>query len=223
MEIYRQRLTLFIFLIFATIFICGEQSHAMYKGLVLNPLERNLLICLPKVSRKVSHNGTLRDHDWFTAQENPKHAQNLRLNDYYHTNDFFRYMKLKMYKHVITEENFTLEKWPNHPRALLYIGIVARVIKRPRLAIGYFQKALNLYPQYALTHAQFGKFLVEIGKVDEGIERLNIALKLDPELSLTHAGLALAYEEKGDRSLALQEAKRAKELGYKGELSSEIE
>jgi tetratricopeptide (TPR) repeat protein len=101
------------------------------------------------------------------------------------------------FSNVLADLNYTLDKFPNHPKALLLLGSVARLIKSPALPIPYFEKAIQLYPQYALTHAQYGAYMTEIGSVEVGIGKLKKAIEIDPNLSLAHTWLAKAYSQKG--------------------------
>ena len=122
------------------------------------------------------------------------------------------------YNDAIDNLQYTLVRFPNHPQALMLMGLMAKTTKNFTLPIEFFQKALTLYPQYAITHAQFGQYLVEIGMVGPGMERLNDAIKVDPNLSQAYAGLAVAYQKMGNKDQARTFAQRAKDLGYRGKL-----
>jgi hypothetical protein len=126
------------------------------------------------------------------------------------------------YEFALADVKYTLDRFANHPKALALLGAIAKMTKTPSLPIPYFEKALRLYPQYALTHAQFGAYLVDIGKIDEGIARLKRAVHIDPNLALAHAWLGNAYYKSGKPELALQAAQRAKELGHKGRILEEM-
>lgn len=59
-----------------------------------------------------------------------------------------------------------------------------------RASVRAFKEALNRDPRYAEASAYLGRFLIESGYIDEGIKRLEFALKLDP--SIQHAWWNLA-------------------------------
>jgi tetratricopeptide (TPR) repeat protein len=163
------------------------------------------------------------DHDYFTANQNPEARQLLRENEAYHLNkgvldDF----NAKRYDIVIGEVKYILRRFPNHPQALMLLGSAAILKKEPSLAIPYYQRAISLYPQYAVTHAQFGSYLIDIDQMDMAIKRLNTAIKIDSKYAFAHGRLAEAYYKKGDIAHARQAAKQAKALGYKGEILSLI-
>jgi superkiller protein 3 len=92
---------------------------------------------------------------------------------------------------------------------------VSRIRKEPSLAIPFYAKALQLYPQYAITHAQYGSYLTDIGQVEQGIVALKKAVEIDPKLALAYDWLARAYAKSGDLELSRQAAEKAKELGLK--------
>jgi tetratricopeptide (TPR) repeat protein len=112
---------------------------------------------------------------------------------------------------------YVLDRFPNHPKALMLLGSVARLAKNISIPIFYYQKALRLYPQHAITHAQFGLYLVDIGRVESGIARLKQAIEIDPKLAVAHVWLAKAFAKNGKPGLARQAAERARALGYRGE------
>lgn len=97
---------------------------------------------------------------------------------------------------------YTLWVFPNHPRALYLIGEHANAGDNPGLALPYFERALQLYPDYGYTRAQYGQFLVSIGATAVGIRELESALRLDPSLVVARAWLsdALSGSRPGDGS-----------------------
>ena len=84
---------------------------------------------------------------------------------------------------------YTLEKFPNHPGALHMLVEIGKKTNRPALAVPYFETALRFYPQYAYTHAQYGRYLVEQGAVNAGILELKEARALDPAFVTAKAWL----------------------------------
>ena len=105
------------------------------------------------------------DRDYFTAHEDPEASRDLTLNDLYHTNRVLHSIQVGRYDEAIADLRFVLEKWPNHPRALLLIESLGQVTQALELPTPYYEKAIRLFPQYAMTFAQYGKYLVEI--IDE--------------------------------------------------------
>lgn len=114
------------------------------------------------------------------------------------------------------ELNYVLERIPNHPRALQISTMVSRMSKKYSLSINYFEQALRLFPRYAVTRAQYGNYLAEIGDLDAGIEQLKTAVELDPKYTAGYVVLAKVYARKGKNDLAQEAADKARELGFQG-------
>jgi tetratricopeptide (TPR) repeat protein len=156
--------------------------------------------------------------DYFTADQDYEVLRDLRLIDGDHTNRVLRWIRTQRVNMAIADLKFTLDRFPNHPRALLLFETVARVAQVPQLPLPYYERALELFPQYALTHAQYGKYLAEIGRVQEGLAQLNQAVEIAPDFAATYVWLAEVYAKNGEVDLARQASQRARELGYQGEL-----
>lgn len=84
---------------------------------------------------------------------------------------------------------YTLWVFPNHPKALYLIGAIAREMNNPGLALPYYERAIQLFPGYAYTRAQYGEFLVSIGATTVGIQELEASLRMDPNLAVARAWL----------------------------------
>jgi len=157
--------------------------------------------------------------DYFTAEEDFEVLRDLRLIDGDHTNKVLRWIRSERINMAIADLKFTLDRFPNHPRALLLFETVARVAQVPQLPLPYYERAMELFPQYALTHAQYGRYLAEIGKVQEGLAQLNMAVEIAPDFAATYVWLAEVHSKSGELDLARQAAMRARELGYQGEVA----
>jgi predicted Zn-dependent protease len=150
------------------------------------------------------------DLDYFDARLREKAV----LIEKYHlsADNFFKHYRAGDLGNAQNELRFVLRYFPNHPTALLLMGSIARLKKAPALAMPYYQRALDLYPQHALTHAQYGAYLVDVGLTNDGINRLEQAIKMEPNLAQGHKWLAVAYNKIGQVELGRQAAERAKEL-----------
>ncbi len=84
------------------------------------------------------------------------------------------------YTDALSDCKYTLARFANHPGALFLLGEIAKQTQQPYMPIEYFEAALKLYPQRAYTHAQYGRYLIEIGGTSAGIAELREALRLDP-------------------------------------------
>jgi predicted Zn-dependent protease len=167
--------------------------------------------------------------DYFIANENPDTRRMLQQVQQNHLDHSWGHAKGvpgfiadKRYKDAKLDLNYTLGRFPNHPRALLLLGMVAKLANEPALPIAYYEKALALFPQYAVTRAQYGNYLVEIKQVEPGIAKLIEAIQIDPNLLAAHVWLARAYYQSGNAVLGHQEAERARELGFKGDVQAAV-
>jgi predicted Zn-dependent protease len=159
-------------------------------------------------------------YDYFDASTDRIVKQRLQAVEQYHMNKgVLENIANGKYKYALGDIDFTLRYFPNHPRGLQLLTTVAALAKNRALPIRYFEKAIALYPNHAITHAQYGWFCVTIGDFDNGIQKLRHAIELDPKLTAGYVWLAQAYEKKGDLQLAREARERAKELGYDGKLS----
>lgn len=146
--------------------------------------------------------------------------RDLALIDDAHTDKVMYWLRQENVGRAIQDLKFTLDRFPNHPRALLLVELVGRITEVPTMAMPYYDKAVSLYPHYGKTWAQYGKYLVEIGKHEEGIRKLKRALELDPNMSSAHGWLSDAYLRAGKPDLASIESEKARKLGA-GEASGQ--
>ena len=154
--------------------------------------------------------------DYFTADHRPNYY--LSLVESAHVRTINKWIKEGRLDNAIGDIKYTLDRFPNHPASLQQLGMVAQMTKNVSLAVSYFERAISLFPQYALTRAQYGLFLVSVNQVDAGIEHLKQSIEMEPKLPSGYAGLAHAYLKKGDFDQAREAAKKARELGFTGKL-----
>lgn len=170
------------------------------------------------------------NHNYFAARQSPELQALLRNIEDHHLiwspnnpGGTMASIRAGRYDYALGDLRYILERFVNHPRALLLLGVVAKLSGTPSLPIPYYERALKLYPRYAMTHAQYGGYLVDIDRSDAGIAKLKKAIEMDADLALAYAWLAKAYAKKGNSALAREAAERAKQLGFSGTLQSEVE
>lgn len=160
--------------------------------------------------------------DYFTAGQDPTSDRYLQLTERHHLDHVLGLIREGDFKFAIRQIEWTLNIFSNHPRALMLIETVATLTKVPELPMPYYKVALDDHPQYALTHAQYGRYLGEVGRASEGLAHLKRAVELDLELPAPHVWLAEAYVKTGQPELAVKEVQMAKKLGYQGEWPAEV-
>jgi predicted Zn-dependent protease len=126
------------------------------------------------------------------------------------------------YTVAMKELKYVLDRICNHPKALELMADLAKITGDPTLGIFYYKRAVNLYPQYAVTHFRFGSFLLDVGSDEDGIEELERAVEIDPTLAEAHAILSVAYEKAGKTVLARKAGDEAKRLGYNGNVPDNV-
>jgi Tfp pilus assembly protein PilF len=156
-------------------------------------------------------------YDYFTADAVASTKTYKDLVTMAHTDKILGWIRAGDLKTAVSDVKYTLDRFANHPKGLQLASMVAALIKQPSLATFYFERALNLYPQYGVTYAQYGAFLLSSGQTDNAIIRLKEAVEKDPKLAGAYALLAKAYTKNGNLELARESGEKARELGYKGE------
>jgi Tfp pilus assembly protein PilF len=156
--------------------------------------------------------------DYFIPPADPTQKAYLRNAEVNHLDKVMPHLSAGRIQYAIDELRYTLNAFPNHPRALMLLTIVEKVAKKANLGVVNFERALSLYPQYAITHAQYGWYLVESGNLEAGIFKLKQAIEMDAKLVAPHVWLARAYSKSGNAELARQTAEQARALGYNGQI-----
>jgi tetratricopeptide (TPR) repeat protein len=170
-----------------------------------------LAIIAVSLSAKKSDAQAVTPRDYF----DPKNKATLVVVETRHLgkDSFWVEFESRRYYYALLELKFVLRWFPNHPKALELMGLIAKLQNQPHMAIPYYEKAVGLYPQYAITHAQYGNYLVDTGQAEKGIIRLQRALQINPKLAVAYYWLWDAYTKIGNPEMARQIAEKAKELG----------
>ncbi|MGE0823683.1 MAG: tetratricopeptide repeat protein [Candidatus Binatia bacterium] len=156
------------------------------------------------------------DHDYFAMQadtEDPHSRWLVNDIERNHLDKAILYTRQGRLKEAINDCVYLLQRLVNHPKGLAVFGMVAKLAKQPSLPLKFYENALRLYPEYAITHAQYGKYLAEIGNPKAGMQRLKRAIEIDPKLQVSYTWLAEIYMKNGQAALAkktLLEGKQAR-------------
>ena len=197
-----------------------SQDSRLKDSLVLNPSRVFLVNHDPE--------GPTLNHDYYERNTNKEIKQLVRLVEGAHVRKIMPNLKQSFtapdtlrkgfLQQALQEIDYTLGRLVNHPKALALSATVTKLLGRPSMPITYYQRALKMYPRRAFTQAQFGNFLVEYGEIDQGIERLNIAISLNPKLAMSYGWIAWAHHKNGDNELAAEFSQKARKRGFKGKL-----
>ncbi|HWA09578.1 MAG TPA: tetratricopeptide repeat protein [Opitutaceae bacterium] len=91
----------------------------------------------------------------------------------------------------------TLAKRPGNERAYYSLAMIADDGGRTAEAVGYYETAVKLKPDYANAHSNLAHDLVLVGRTDEAIAHYREAGRLQPELADSHIHLGALYARLG--------------------------
>jgi hypothetical protein len=137
--------------------------------------------------------------------------------------------KNTMFHEMAQDVEYTLNVFPNHPRALLTMSRLAERWKRDpapgtRLTVEcWFDRAVRFRPDDTVVRALYARFLHSRKRTDEGLHQLRTASELAGDNGLSHFNIGLMFVELGAHELALTSAHRALALGFpRTELADQI-
>ncbi|MYN25134.1 tetratricopeptide repeat protein [Duganella levis] len=115
---------------------------------------------------------------------------------------------------------YTLEHFPNHPRALSAMSRLALRDKNRKphgahyTVECFFNRALGFRPDDARVHSLYGAYLLAIGQTDTALEHLEESARLEPSNPTAHYNLGLLYVKKKDYDKARASAQKAYGMGF---------
>jgi tetratricopeptide (TPR) repeat protein len=116
--------------------------------------------------------------------------------------------------------DYTLRAIPNHHRALASIAKLGLREKTTRVngtkwsVECYFDRAIRFRPDDAGVRNLYGGYLYKLGRMNDAIDQLGEAVKLDPENGTANHNLGLVYFENKNYEKAAFHAKKADALGF---------
>ena len=127
--------------------------------------------------------GSQAGADYFQAPYDPRVKAWLTLVEGRHASErVWKLFRAGDNNDALEDTQYTLARFPNHPRALNLLVEIGKATDQTSMPLSYFEKALKYYPQHGFTHAQYGRYLVQIGATSAGIAEFTEALRLDPDL-----------------------------------------
>ena len=89
---------------------------------------------------------------------------------------------------------------------------------KPDEAIGLYQKALEIDPNYQDALHGLGMAQFNGGRIDDAISTARRLIEIDPDDILAHTSLSMFYQSQGRIEEAEKEGNAARILGWKQEL-----
>ena len=91
----------------------------------------------------------------------------------------------------------TVVKCPSNPRAHNALGLALSHEGRVPEAIGHYEQAVGIKPDYDEAHNNLGVALVDVGRVPEAISHYEQALRIRPRYANAHNNLGIALVKAG--------------------------
>ncbi len=121
---------------------------------------------------------------------------------------------------VASNLDFTLRAWPNHHRALASLAKLAireKTINLPGLKYNvecYFDRAFRWRSNDSIVRSIYGSYLSKVGRANNAIEQLEIAVRLKSDNATAHYNLGLLYFDKANYDKAQFHAESAYALDF---------
>jgi tetratricopeptide (TPR) repeat protein len=106
---------------------------------------------------------------------------------------------------AVAEFEKELQISPAHVPALVEASFLCLKMGQLDKSAELAARAMKIDPKNYAPHNLTGRVLVETGKLDQGIQELEIAAKLAPRIATTHFNLAQAYQRAGKKAEAARE------------------
>ena len=98
-----------------------------------------------------------------------------------------------------------LEANPSHAAAAWRAGQIHEARSGPEAALGYFDRAVHIRPDFAGARMALGKALLSLGRIEEATIHLEAAAESNPTDAGIRYQLARAYREAGDKEAQQRE------------------
>jgi len=103
----------------------------------------------------------------------------------------------------------TLAKVPYNYRAYLNCGAASSAKGQLQEAVAYYERALQVKPDFAEAHYNLGRALAEMGQVAESIDHYQQAVRIRPDYAIAHNNLGFALAGLGRTAEAIQHYQQA--------------
>ena len=125
-----------------------------------------------------------------------------------------------MFRDMAQDVSYTLNVFPNHPRALLTMHRLATRWKSdpaPGTLVTvecWFDRAVRFRPDDTVVRSLYAKYLGDLRRTEESLRQLKLATEHAKDNPISHYNIGLVYLEFGQFDLALEQAHKAIAMGY---------
>lgn len=180
------------------------------------------LLAAPVQAQDVGQCGTLRNHYGPYDYTNPLHvSERLEIVERVHfTSQVETLERGATSVYPMDDIDYVLRAFPNHHRALYAMAREYLKWKTPPASRGiysadcYFRRAIAFRADDGMVRLVYGIYLAKSNRLDEALEQYQAAVRLMDHSSEAHYNLGLLYLRLGQTDKAVEEARRAYELGY---------
>jgi tetratricopeptide (TPR) repeat protein len=154
--------------------------------------------------------------DYYDAND----AKGLTVVESYHFGPQVEALRRGMSGSIGGDISYTLEHFPNHPRALAAmarLGLRLRKSQAPgaRYPVEcYFQRAIAFAPSDGETRALYGAYLLSLRRDADAVEQLQVAVQARPGHAAAWYNLGLGHVRRKTWPEALLAAQKAYALGF---------
>lgn len=151
---------------------------------------------------------------------NAEDAKGLAVVEQFHFGPQVEALRHGMTGSLGNDIGYTLEHFPNHPRALAAMARLALRSKKAHVPGArhsvecYFQRALAYLPEDGATRALFGAYLLTLKRDGEAAQQLQAAVDAQPDNAVAWYNLGLAHVRGKSWPRALAAAHKAYALGF---------
>lgn len=101
---------------------------------------------------------------------------------------------------------------PNHPNALMALGVMSQEMGRHESALGFYTRVIKQNPDKAEAYANLGAVLFEMNRLEDSLETLQAAIDLDPTLVNGWSNLGATLTRLYRYELAVKAYERVQQL-----------
>lgn len=154
--------------------------------------------------------------DYYNAED----TKGLTLVETFHFGPQVEALQRGMTGTIGADLGYTLEHFPNHPRALAAMARLAlrsRALQAPGATLTvecYFRRALAFIPSDGATRALYGAYLLSLRRDADAVQQLQAALELQQTNAAAWYNLGLAQVRLKDWPAALASAHKAYGQGF---------
>jgi protein O-mannosyl-transferase len=127
------------------------------------------------------------------------------------------FCKINRFENGIKDFTIAIQINPQYAQAYNDRGIAFAALKQFNYALQDYDFAIKFKPEFSKAYFNKGNALVSLGRYEESIGFYNNSLTYDPYFEKAYYNRAVAYYTTRNFKLALEDALKAKQLGFQGD------